>query len=62
MKYVLIILYLLIGTVIATAMSTDDKIRLVPILFWPLLLIFMAIIGIFGLAILLGEKIRNLLW
>lgn len=62
MIYVLIILYLLIGTVIATAMSTDDKIYFVPILFWPLLLILMAIIGIFGLAVSLGEKIRDLLW
>lgn len=48
MIYVLMILYLLIGTVIATAMSIDDKIHLVPILFWPLLLILMAIIWVFG--------------
>mgnify|MGYP000180547220 CR=1 FL=1 len=59
MIYILIIIYLLIGTIVSGAMQVNGKPSLLPLFFWPLTLFFLLIFGAFNLAFLIGEKIAE---
>lgn len=59
MIYILIIIYLLIGTIISGAMQVNGKPYLLPLFFWPLTLFLLLIFGAFNLAFLIGKKIAE---
>jgi hypothetical protein len=59
MIYILIIIYLLIGTIVSGAMQVNGKPSLSPLFFWPLTLFLLLIFGTFNLAFLIGEKIAE---
>lgn len=59
MIYILIIIYLLIGTIVSGAMQVNGKPSLLPLFFWPLTLFLLLIFGAFNLAFLIGEKIAE---
>lgn len=59
MIYILIIIYLLIGTIVSGAMQVNGKPSLIPLFFWPLTLFLFLTFGAFNLAFLIGEKIAE---
>lgn len=59
MIYILIIIYLLIGTIVSGAMQVNGEASLLPLFFWPLTLFLLLIFGAFNFAFLIGEKIAE---
>ena len=59
MIYILILIYLLIGTIVSGAMKVNGKPSEIPLLFWPLVLFILVLVGAFNLAFLIGEKISE---
>ena len=59
MIYILILIYLLIGTIVAGFMQVNGETSLIPLFFWPLTLFLMLIFGAFNLAFFIGEKIAE---
>lgn len=58
---IIIFAYLFVGTVMAVAMAIDEKPSILPLLFWPIILVLLFIFGLFNIAAILGEKIREIL-
>nr|DAG76498.1 MAG TPA: hypothetical protein [Caudoviricetes sp.]DAG85653.1 MAG TPA: hypothetical protein [Caudoviricetes sp.] len=59
MIYILILIYLLIGTIVSGFMQVNGETSLIPLFFWPLTLFLMLIFGAFNLAFFIGEKIAE---
>lgn len=59
MIYILILIYLLIGTIVSGAMKVNGKASAIPLFFWPLVLFLLIIFGIFNFAFIIGEKISE---
>lgn len=59
MIYILILIYLLIGTIVSGFMQVNGETSLIPLFFWQLTLFLMLIFGAFNLAFFIGEKIAE---
>lgn len=59
MIYILILIYLLIGTIFSGAMQVNGKPSALPLLLWPLVLFLLLIFCAFDIAFWIGEKIAD---
>ena len=59
MIYILILIYLLIGTIFSWAMQVNGNPSALPLLLWPLVLFLLLIFCAFDVAFWIGEKIAD---
>lgn len=54
MIYIIIFAYLFVGTIIATAMEINGNISIIPLLFWPMVLMGLCIFGVLHVAVMIA--------